>query len=265
MNYLSQTYLYPSDFKMLLYASQLLQAEAIRYGVEHWRRNRGACMGAVYWQLNDIWPVASWSSIDYYGRWKALHYFAKRFFAPIMISCEEIGETTNRPAVVMRPSEIETSARLNIANETFEDIEGTVHWELRDHSSKVLQQGCERIAVPALSSHWLEKIDFAQTDFLQNYLSFSFEKDHKVVSEGTVLFTAPKHFCFLDPELSYTIEKNLIKIKASNYAKNVWISSPDSDLILSDNFFDMNAGEKTIQILSGKPEALELHSVYNIK
>ena len=66
--------------------SQLLQAEAMRYGVEHLRRHRGRCMGALYWQLNDIWPTASWSSLDYYGRLKALHYVAKRFYNPIMIS-----------------------------------------------------------------------------------------------------------------------------------------------------------------------------------
>ena len=82
MNYLQQTYRYPTEFTTLLYASQLLQADAIRYGVEHFRRNRGRCMGAVYWQLNDCWPVVSWSSIDYGGRWKALHYYAKRFFCP---------------------------------------------------------------------------------------------------------------------------------------------------------------------------------------
>lgn len=79
MNYLQQTYRYPTSFEDVLYASQLLQADAIRYGVEHFRRNRGRCMGAIYWQLNDCWPVISWSSIDYCGRWKALHYYAKRF------------------------------------------------------------------------------------------------------------------------------------------------------------------------------------------
>jgi len=82
MNYMQQTYKYPSSFELVLYASQMLQADAIRYGVEHFRRNRGRCMGAIYWQLNDCWPVVSWSSIDYTNRWKALHYFAKRFFSP---------------------------------------------------------------------------------------------------------------------------------------------------------------------------------------
>ena len=83
MNYLHQTFLYPTSFDTLIYASQLIQAEAIKYGVEHFRRNRGRCMGAIYWQLNDIWPVASWASIDCFFRRKALHYYAKRFFQPV--------------------------------------------------------------------------------------------------------------------------------------------------------------------------------------
>ena len=80
MNYLSQTYLYPSTLDILVYASQLLQAEAIRYGVEHWRRHRGRCMGAIYWQLNDIWPVASWASIDYYGPLESTALLCQTFF-----------------------------------------------------------------------------------------------------------------------------------------------------------------------------------------
>ncbi|MDR0487464.1 MAG: glycoside hydrolase family 2 protein, partial [Treponema sp.] len=74
LHYLSETYRYPKDFDSLVYISQILQLESIQTGVDHWRRNRGRCMGAIYWQLNDCWPVISWASIDYYGRWKALHY-----------------------------------------------------------------------------------------------------------------------------------------------------------------------------------------------
>ena len=79
--YLSENFQYPKDFESLLYVTQVLQGIAIKYGVEHWRRNRGRCMGALYWQLNDNWPVASWASIDYFGRWKALQYMACHFFA----------------------------------------------------------------------------------------------------------------------------------------------------------------------------------------
>jgi beta-mannosidase len=83
MTYLSANFRYPKSFGDLLYVSQILQGCAIRYGVEHWRRCRGRCMGTMYWQHGDIWPAASWSSIDYENRWKALHYMAAHFYAPL--------------------------------------------------------------------------------------------------------------------------------------------------------------------------------------
>ena len=82
LRYLADNYLYPAAFENLVYASQLLQADAIKYGVEHFRRQRGYCMGSTYWQFNDCWPVASWSSVDCFGRYKALHYAARKFYAP---------------------------------------------------------------------------------------------------------------------------------------------------------------------------------------
>ncbi|MFA9381057.1 MAG: glycoside hydrolase family 2 protein, partial [Acetanaerobacterium sp.] len=265
MDYLSQTFLYPADFETLLFASQLLQAESIQYGVQHWRRNRGRCMGAIYWQLNDIWPVASWASIDYYGRWKALHYYAKRFFAPVMLSCEETGETTSRVSVVTEPSPIETSARLSVANETRQAVAGVVRWALRDNTGCVLQSGETMTAVPALSSVWLDNLDFPNTDFLINYLSFELVVDGDRVSGGTTLFTAPKHYRFLDPQLSYELDGSTIRITAEAFAKSVEISSPDCDLVLSDNYFDVNAETVTVDILEGSPQTLCLRSMYNIR
>ena len=81
----------PPEFAKQVILSQITQAEAIQYGVEFWRQNRNEfhCMGSLYWQLNDCWPVASWSSFDYYGRWKALHYLAKRFYSPLLPSIKE--------------------------------------------------------------------------------------------------------------------------------------------------------------------------------
>ena len=79
--YLSENFRYPSTLEHTVYISQVMQGMAVRYGAEHWRRHRGRCMGALYWQVNDNWPAPSWSSMDYYGRWKALHYMAKEFFA----------------------------------------------------------------------------------------------------------------------------------------------------------------------------------------
>ena len=267
LNYLSATFLYPSEFGTLLYASQLLQAEAIRYGVEHLRRNRGRCMGALYWQLNDIWPVASWSSIDYYGRYKALQYVAKRFYAPIMISCAEIGETTTRPYVVMeqgRP-DYSTKATISVCNETKDAVSGTVVWSLRSSDSTVLLHGESDITVEPYSTYHLSEMDFNKTDVENNYLSFAFVVDGETMSEGATLFTVPKHFLFRDPNLSCEINGDEITVYADAYAKYVEIDSPDSDFVLSDNYFDMNAGKKTVKILRGTPKTIRLRSVYDVR
>lgn len=265
MTYLSATYLYPTDFDTLLYASQLLQADAIRYGIEHFRRHRGRCMGTIVWQLNDIWPVASWASIDYYGRWKALHYAEKRAFAPIMISCEETGELSERPFCVSQPAPIVKSARLHVANETFEPVSGLVTWKLRTAKGEILLVGEERVRVEPLSGTWIERHDFSSFNELEVYISYSLEVKGQVVSEGTSLFTAPKHFAFEDPKLSYTREGNSLLINAQAYAKSVEIQGVDGDVKLSDNFFDMNPGTKRVEILEGDATEFALRSVYQIR
>ncbi len=266
LNYLSQTYQYPSEFGTLLYASQLLQAEAMRYGVEHLRRNRGRCMGALYWQLNDIWPTASWSSVDYYGRLKALHYVAKRFYNPIMISCKETGEWDAREFPTTDPRVgYETKAQLCVTNETRGDVTGEAVWALRDSSGKVLKEGKTAMTVPALSSVWLEEMDFCKTDVDNTYMSFAFVVDGEAVSEGTVLFTVPKYFRFQNPNLRCEVKGDELTVYADSYAQYVEIDSPDCDFVLSDNYFDMNAGVKTVKILEGKPENIRLRSVYDIR
>lgn len=267
LTYLSQTFKYPHSFGTLLFASQLLQAEAIRYGVEHFRRNRGRCMGALYWQLNDIWPVASWASIDYYGRYKALQYVAKRFFAPVMISCAEKGERTTRPDVNIQPQRADytTEAQLAVANETLEEVSGRVVWELRCADGKIIREGSADVTVPALSSVWLDNIDFNKTDVNNTYMSFALLVEGKEISSGTVLFTTPKYFNFLDPKLNCEIKDGEITIYADAYAKYVQIDSCDSDFVLEDNYFDMNAGKRTVKIIEGTPKTVQLRSVYDIK
>lgn len=263
--YMSQTYLYPKDFDQLLYASQLLQADAIRYGVEHWRRNRGRCMGAIIWQLNDCWPVASWASIDYFGRWKAMHYAAKRFFAPIMISALEEGEVSQNPKInEFHPEHIERSITLCIANESRADVNGVVHWALRNPDASIITSGDTAVTVPALSSAWLDKLDFGDTSITATYASYSFEVDGAVITEGTKLFCAPKHFEFIAPTLNARSEGGEIIVTASAYAKSVCIQSDDADMLLSDNFFDMNAGEIRVKILRGSAENLRVRSVSDI-
>ena len=267
VRYLSKTFRYPHDFGTLLYASQLLQAEAIRYGVEHFRRNRGRCMGTLFWQLNDIWPTASWSAIDYYGRYKALQYAAKRFYSPVIISCMETGEQTTRPAVTMEIGnpDYATKARLCVTNDTAREVSGVVFWALRDRTGAALQEGQRAVAVPPFSPLWLEEMDFHKTDVDNTYFSYGFSVENEVVSEGTVLFTAPKYFRFSDPHLTCRVNGREITVCADAYARYVEIDSPDSDFILSDNYFDMNGGTKTVKILEGEPKTIRLRSVFDIR
>ncbi len=266
MNYMQQTYRYPSSFETVLYASQLLQADGIRYGVEHFRRNRGRCMGAIYWQLNDCWPVASWSSIDYCGRLKALHYYAKRFFAPLMLSCEEQGMMSSGKVLNWQHfDEFEKSIRLNVANETREDAEVTVRWALRNPNAEVLQSGEQQVKVPALTSVWLDKVEFTDADVYTQYVSYEMEQDGVVISDGTVNFSYPKYFRYEDPQLTCRVIGDEIEVTASAYAKSVEILNENEDLILSDNFFDMNAGTKRVKIESGDVSSLRVRSVYDIR
>lgn len=266
LKYISDTYQYPKNFEMLLYTSQLLQADAIRYGVEHFRRYRGQCMGAVVWQLNDIWPVASWASIDYYGRWKALHYAEKRMFAPIMISCEEEGDLTQRPFCILEPSNVNYGAKLHVANETFEDIKGTIKWALRDECSNILTSGEIRVNVSSLSGSFTEYLDFNEYDPRRMHLEYSFVKDgeESVISSNTVLFIPPKHYMFADPKLSFKVDKDSVIISASAFAKNVYIEGEDGDILLEDNFFDMEKGERRVRIIKNTATKFKIMSVYDI-
>jgi len=268
MNYMCQTFLYPNNFDTLLYASQLLQAEAVKCGVEHFRRIRGQCMGAIYWQLNDCWPVASWASIDYFSRWKALHYYAKRFFQPVMISCHEEGLLTQEPNVNHQPKvkeAIEKSFRLCVSNETAEDKKLSVKWAIRDKNAAVSKEKTVQVKSAAFSSHWLEKVEFSQINIDDEYLSYHLFEGDELVSEGTVIFSLPKFFHWEDPKLEYEIADDVITVKAASYAKSVEIQNRSQDFVLSDNYFDMNAGEKKVKILSGKPGKLKLRSVYDIR
>lgn len=265
LSYLSQTFRYPNSFDDLLYASQLMQAEAIRYGVEHWRRNRGRCMGAIIWQLNDIWPVASWASIDYYGRWKALHYAAKRFFAPVMVSAEEEGELSQNPKInEYHPAPLEKSFRLNVCNETLRDVTGEVVWALRTPDGAIVRQNQQTLTIPAMSAKWLDKVDCADASLTGHYVSFAFVVDNVALSEGTCIFCAPKHFEFVDPRLTVEKHGDTLVVTSHAYAKQVWLESEDADLLLDDNAFDMNPGTKVVRVVRGTAEKVSVRSVWDL-
>lgn len=236
--YIGESYKYPKDFDSLLYVSQLVQAEGLRYGVEHWRRNRGRCMGSIYWQLNDCWPVASWSSLDYFGRWKAAHYAAKRFYAPILASACEEGTTVS----------------LHVSNETRETFTGKLSWRLMDHASGVIQSKETEVMLDALSTQEIITLDFR--DILntrqkqrETYLEYDLiaAGSATVISSGTVLFVKSKHFALLDPQISTEAfeeeDKFIIDVSCKAFARFIELDLKNADALFSDNIFDLSIGK----------------------
>lgn len=263
--YLSANFLYPSRFDVLVYVSQILQAEAIRYGVEHWRSNRGRCMGSLYWQVNDCWPVASWSSIDYFFRWKPLHYYAKKFYAPILLSAlEEKG-----------------IVRFVISNETRKDVGTRVVWRLRDNHGTILEEHEVECKTTALTAAECATADY--TEILKDqeklrtlYLEYSLYEGEDQISSGTLLFCKPKHFHFLDPGITISVEEKddsfSVHVCTENYAKYVMIDSDKFDFVASDNCFDISKDEeKVIEIKKsdvtkdGVPYAADISEFESLK
>lgn len=184
-----------------------------------------------------------------------------------MISAAETGAHTNCSDVNLEASRhpIETKAQIVLTNDTTEDVEAEVRVMLRSSTGEILSERTYRVTLPKLSALTVDDLDFRKTDYFNNYVSFEMKVGGQTVSEGTALFIAPKHFNFRDPALSCKRCGNKIVVSAAAYAKSVEIWSPDCDLVLSDNFFDMNSGEKRVAILSGDPQTLRLRSVYDIR
>ncbi|MCJ7839866.1 glycoside hydrolase family 2 protein [Lederbergia sp. NSJ-179] len=241
LHYVGDNFKYPKNFDSLLYASQLVQAEGMRYGVEHWRRNRGRCLGALIWQLNDCWPVASWASMDYFNRWKATQYMARRFYSPILASACEEG----------------TKIELHVSNDTLHKVDGKLSWKLLKRNAEVLKEDALAVSVEQLSTKKMIELDFADVIDKNNkqsvYFSYQLEVDGRVISEGTTLFVKAKHFDFQDPEIMTEIYESedafTIEVSCNSFAKFVELDLTNNDAIFSDNIFDLTAGaEKKVAI-----------------
>ena len=257
--YLSDNYLYPASFEALVYASQLLQADAIKYGVEHFRRCRPYCMGSLYWQFNDCWPVASWSSIDYYGRYKALHYAAKKFYAPVSMGL--FLEKNN--------------LTVNVSNETMSDFEGKICVFYCDSDFNIIKSYEKNILVNSLTSSDVFSKEFTPKNVYSEYLYAElYDKDGNFIMRQTELFVPPKQFEWKKPNINTKISvkdgKTVIDIKADTFAKGVYIDFDKFDLILSDNFFDLTNNKAyriTVQTELSPEELndnLKIMSVYDI-
>ena len=137
-------------------------------------------------------------------------------------------------------------------------------YAVRSADAKILRQEEQWVEVPALSSSWLEKVELPEIDCFNEYVSYEAWENDQIISQGTVIFSYPKYFHYLDPNLTVRVEGDEIVVTADAYAKSVEIRNETEDLVLEDNYFDMNAGERRVKIFDGKPEGLQVRSVYDI-
>jgi beta-mannosidase len=222
MTYLSRYFRSPRDLAATVYLSWVSQAEALRHGIEHWRRHRGRCMGAVYWQFNDNWPVASWSSVDFAGRWKALHYQARRSFAPILLSAcipdpanlDEAGKA--RLAALPKPAgnghwpTQPALVEIHLSNEGREAVAARLSWELLGFDGAILAQGEAEAAVAAFSSARALELDLSATVNGRDLPRRCLLACQAVLSDGRVLdvcqlFVPPKQLALPEPGLSVRV------------------------------------------------------------
>jgi beta-mannosidase len=236
---MSETFRMPKDFSALVYLSMVLQAEGIRYGVEHWRRNRSRVSGTLIWQLNDCWPVASWASLDYYGRWKALHYAAKRFYEPVMMSIEDVG----------------TSMSVHVTSDLVDEWTGQVQWTLETLDGQMLDSGAQEVTAVPLANTPLFIRDFAGQvqDTNRRALIFTCQllKDGQLRTCSIATFAASKHLELVDPGLlaaaSAADGQLSIQLSTASLARFVELALEGTDVVFSDNYFDLPAScQRTI-------------------
>ncbi len=147
---------------------------------------------------------------------------------------------------------VELSADLHVANETAEPVTGTVKWALRLPDSSVVQEGLFTVTAPAFGGAWLPHLDFTGQDPLKVHLEYALYIEDTLVSSGSTLFCAPKHYAFLDPQLQVSVENDVVTVTAANYAKSVSVETENGVLRLDDSFVDMEAGSRTFRILPSR-------------
>jgi beta-mannosidase len=236
-NYLLKDYAEPKDFASFLYVSQVLQAEGIKIGAEHFRRSRPETMGSIFWQLNDCWPVASWSSIDYYGRWKALQFYARRFYAPVLVS----------------PHVEDGALKVYVVSDKTKAEPATLRVRLMDFDGHLLREETKAVNVSPLTSKvyldWpLKKMtDAGAADTSRVFVVAELSAGGAQISRN-IIYLAPTKGVHLKPaqlkvETSGANGSYKIRITSPVLARDVYLSFGNLEVQISDNYFDLLPGE----------------------
>ena len=257
--YMASHYKDPKDFESFLYVSQLLQAKGIKEALEAHRRNMPYCMGSLFWQINDCWPVASWSSMDYYKNWKAQQYMTKKAFAPIFVS----------------PKVSDTLVDFYVISDKLEVQKALLKITAMDFNGKIISTSEINISIDPNTSaiYHTVAIDALIKEFQREQVIVLSEViiKNEIVSDNITYFAEPKDIELFQPEIakSFTISedgKSQLTLSSKTLVKDVFITVDGASLKLSDNYFDLLPNiDKTVFFEMGDvdPSKIEIRSLFN--
>jgi beta-mannosidase len=233
-DYIQMYYNDPVDFESFIYLSQINQAEAMKSAIEAHRTNRSHCMGSLYWQINDCWPCISWSTMDYFGRWKPAHYAVRRAFANLVVI----------------PQRIDGNVKLYVVNDSLANIKTELNLKMIDFKGKVFWNIKKPIEVVSNSSQMLFSVKEEQ--LCPEHIRYKaclvaqLINNEKIISENILYFADPKYLDLPVPDISYNISgssnKFEITLKTDKLARNVVLETREKDAVFSDNALDMIPG-----------------------
>jgi len=256
--YMEREFIVPEKFEDYVYISQVLQAEGVGQAFYTHRISQPYCMGTLYWQLNDCWPVTSWSGLDYYGRWKALHYHVKRAYAPLMIRAIELDERIHVFAVNDHPAGKEVETKIQLM-----DFDGHLLEQFEDKLELVPQSVQDVFSMPVELDEIEDKVLVARL-----------YQDGEEVSNSFLYFVATKKLKLQDPGLTWEVRSEwselidkeaIVSVKSDKLARQVFLEVKGLEGRFSDNFFDMEAGEKREIVFYGDYTIDELNERLTIK
>lgn len=237
MQYMLDWFRLPASFDMTLWLSQILQGMAMKYAVEHWRRAKPRGMGTLYWQINDCWPVASWSSIDYHGRWKALHYMARKFNQPLLVSAVEDAATGR--------------VDIHLTNDLRTSSAGHIVWRLTDVAGTVLARGRQPASIAPLATapvHTLDLSRYVATHGPRDLMLWlEYTVKGRPVSTNFATFARPKHLELADPQIALDVaamgnNQFAVTLTAARPALWAWLELAGAEATFSDNFIHLFPG-----------------------
>jgi beta-mannosidase len=245
MKYVNYEFGETTDFSSFVYLSQAAQAEGIELAALHHRASRPFTMGSLYWQLNDVWPGASWASVDWFGRWKALQFHARRFYAPVAVAA-------------LRNAGGNTS--VSLLNDRTRPVRGELRVRVMSLDGKVLRDERKPVELAPLSAtKALEYADAALlggADPASTVAVFDLRAEGEPASRGVVYFRAAKDMRWPDPGLRAELRRDgngyALDLRAAKLARAVWVDTGDADAELADNALTLLPGESVSLHLTSK-------------